>query len=198
MNNTSKRDIHFFSRWRMTRHTKQNFSKRPLKLWKYANFTKLVFSSFSQSLNKFLDCGPSLSRPVRFDLCSTNPSVTVSFGQKHRWAMRVSTVLTPDRMDFDAIFQQMNLRYQWAIWLSEILTLDRMDFEMIFQQINLNTALIFPLENLVTKTPLPESFECLFDPKRSFGNPLRTFRQSFASPVLEKSRFFLLRRNFRP
>ena len=32
----------------------------------------------------------------------------------------------------------------------------------------------------------------LFDPQRSFGNPLRTFRQSFARPVLEKSRLFLL------
>ena len=38
----------------------------------------------------------------------------------------------------------------------------------------------------------------LFDPQRSSGNPLRTFQQSFASPVLEKSRFFLPRRNFRP
>ena len=45
-----------------------------------------------------------------------------------------------------------------------------------------NTALIFPLQNLVAQTslsesfeiPLPESFECLFDPQRSFGNPLRT------------------------
>ena len=36
--------------------------------------------SFSQSLNKFLDCGASLSRPVRFDLSPTNSSVTVFFG----------------------------------------------------------------------------------------------------------------------
>ena len=40
----------------------------PLELSKYANFTKPVFLSFSQSLNKFLDGGASLSRPVRFDL----------------------------------------------------------------------------------------------------------------------------------
>ena len=38
------------------------------------------------------------------------------------------------------------------------------------------------------KTPLPDSFECFFDPQRSFGNPLRTFRKYLASPVLEKSR----------
>ena len=30
---------------------------------------------------KFFDCGASLSRPVRFDLCPTNQSVTVSFGR---------------------------------------------------------------------------------------------------------------------
>ena len=54
---------------------------------KYADFTKPGFLSFSQSLNKFLDCGASLSRAVRFDLCPTNPTVTVSFG---RWAMQVS------------------------------------------------------------------------------------------------------------
>ena len=26
----------------------------------------------SQSLNEFLDCGASLSRPVKYDLCPTN------------------------------------------------------------------------------------------------------------------------------
>ena len=31
-----------------------------------------------------------------------------------------------------------------------------------------------------------------------FIGPPAKFRQSFASPVLEKSRFFLVRRNFRP
>ena len=29
-----------------------------------------------KSLNKFLDCCANLSRPVRFDLCPTNPTVT--------------------------------------------------------------------------------------------------------------------------
>ena len=76
---------------------------------KYADFTKPVFLSFSQSLNKFLDCGASLSCPVRFDLCPTNPSVTVSFGHEQCEFL--------DRMDFDAIFQRINLRYQWAIWV---------------------------------------------------------------------------------
>ena len=85
MNNNSKPEINFFSRWRVTRYPKATFT--PLELGKYVDFTKPAFFSFSQSLNKFLDCGASLSGPVRFDLCPTNPSVTVSFG---RWAMRVS------------------------------------------------------------------------------------------------------------
>ena len=42
------------------------------------------------------------------------------------------------------------------------------------------------------KTPLVDSLECFFDPQRSFGNPLRTLRQYLASPVLGKSRFFLV------
>ena len=151
MNNNSKRDKNFFSRWRVTCYTKQDFSKQPLELWNYAKFTKPVFCPF---LNHWINFGLwcKSSRPVRFDLCPTIPSVTVSFGQRHRWPMRVSTVLTLDRMDFDAFFQQVNLRYQWAIWVSPILTLDRMDFDMTFQQINLNTALI-----------------CLFVPQQSFA-----------------------------
>ena len=83
--------------------------------------------------------------------------------------MLVSTVLTLDRMDVDAIFQQRNLSHRWAIRVSEILTLDRMDLEVIFRQINLNTALTFPL---VAKTPHPESFECFVDPLLGFGNLL--------------------------
>ena len=34
-----------------------------------------------------------------------------------------------------------------------------------------------------------ESFACLFDPQRIFGNPLRTFRQSFASRSLQNRDF---------
>ena len=121
MNNNSKLDLTvFFTLTRDTLHKTGLFvaTSTPLKLWKYASFTKPVYLSFSQSLNKFLDAGASLSRPNRFDLCPTNRSVTVSLGQRHRWAMQVSTVLT----------------------------LGRMDFEVIFQQINLNTALIFTSE----------------------------------------------------
>ena len=62
--------------------------------------------------------------------------------------------------------------------VSTIFTLDRMDFNAISQK---NT--------LSTKLPLPESFACLFDPQRIFGNPLRTFRQSFASRFLQNRDF---------
>ena len=51
--------------------------KRPLELWKYAYFTKPVFCPF---LNHWINFWivMRVSRPVRFDLCPTNPSVTVS------------------------------------------------------------------------------------------------------------------------
>ena len=72
-----------------------------------------------------------------------------------------------------------------------ILTIDRMDNEVIFQQINLNTALTIPLQNLVAMTPLPESFESLFDPQRGFGNPLRAL-------FSQNRDFFLLSQICRP
>ena len=77
---------------------------------------------------------------------------------------------------------------------STILTLDRMDFDAIYQQINLNLSrklahLSTSEPRGVTKTPLPESFACLFYPQRTFGNPLPTFPQSFASRV-HKNRDF--------
>ena len=88
--------------------------ERPFHLWNSKNMpiSQKQFLSFSQSLNKFLDCGASLSCPVRFDLCPTNPSVTVSFG---RWAMRVSR-LDGLRCDFstneqyDFIHQKFNFK----------------------------------------------------------------------------------------
>ena len=73
--------------------------------------------------------------------------------------------------------------------VSTILSLDRMDFDGFFG-LKVSGKLY-----LVAKTPLPESFACLFYLQRTFGNALRTFRRSFASRVPQKSRFFLLRRN---
>ena len=43
-----------------------------------------------------------------------------------------------------------------------------MDFDAIFQQIDLNLSRkLYALQNLVAKTPLPESFGCLLDPQRT-------------------------------
>ena len=65
-----------------------------------------------------------------------------------------------------------------------------MDFDVIFQQINLNYLQRYThFQNLVPMTLLPESFACLFDLQQIFGNPLRTFRQSFASRFLQNRDF---------
>ena len=42
---------------------------------------------------------------------------------------------------------------------------------MIFLSFNCSSS--FSLSESRAKTPLPVSFECFFDPRRSFGNPLR-------------------------
>ena len=97
MNYNSKHEINFFHA-DVTSYPKA--TSTPLKICQ-SHLTS--FLSFPQSLNKFLDCGASLSRPVRFDLCPTNPSVTVSFGEQCEFL---------HRMDVDAIFQQINLRYE--------------------------------------------------------------------------------------
>ena len=44
MNNNLKREINFFSRWRVTRYPKATFT--PLELGKYADCTKPVFCPF--------------------------------------------------------------------------------------------------------------------------------------------------------
>ena len=70
--------------------------------------------------------------------------------------MGVSTISTPDRVDFDAIFQQMNLN--------------------LFRRLYARTSW--------QRRSFPNLSGVLFDPQRTFGNPLCTFRQSFASHVL--------------
>ena len=81
--------------------------------------------------------------------------------------------------------------------------MNRMDVDMIF--FHLITALPFPLQNLVQRLRSQTPSSVSSTPNEVspilcelFGNPLRTFRQYLASPVLEKSRFFLVLRNFPP
>ena len=57
------------------------------------------------------NCDASLSRPVRFYLCTTNPSVTVSFGSRHRWALRVSRS-DGLRRDFSANKSTISMSYR--------------------------------------------------------------------------------------
>ena len=153
---------------------------------------KTTFLSFSLLLNKFLDCGASLSRSVRFDLCPTNPTVTVSFGSRHRWAMRFSRS-DGLRCDFSASKPTISKSYMSFCNFNSKLDGRRYDFPF-----HLNTAVLFPLQNLVqrlcSQTPSSVSWtpnEVSAIPCVLFGNPLRTFRQYLASPGL-----FLKNRDF--
>ena len=81
--------------------------------------------------------------------------------------------------------------------VSTILTLDRTDFDAIFQEINLNLsrklyALTFGLQNLVAWQRLCSQHPsaCLFYPSE--------LSAILCEPCSPKSRFFLLRRNFPP
>jgi len=123
MNNNSKREINFFSRWRVTRYPEA--TSTPLELWKYANFTKPVFCPF---LNHWINFWTvvRVSRAKLGLICLRQ--IQVIFRFKTWWALCEFL----HRMDVDAIFQQINLRYEWAIWVSAILTLNRIDVDMIF------------------------------------------------------------------
>ena len=161
-----------FTLTRDTLHTTGLFeaTSTPVELWKYANFTEPVFLSFSQALNKFLDAGASLSRPVRFDLCPTNRSVTV-FRSKTSMSNGSSTVLTLDRMDFDFSTNKLKISMSNTSFRNFNSSLDRMDFEVIFLQINLNTANSY---HLSTSEPRGEDPSSVYStPKSVFGSPLR-------------------------
>ena len=100
MINNSEREINLFSRWRVTRYSKATFT--PLELGKYADFTKQVFSPFRNHWINFW----IVVRVVRAQLG------LICVRQIQVWPY-----LSVDeqceflgRMDFDAIFQQINLR----------------------------------------------------------------------------------------
>ena len=144
-------------------------------------------------MNKFLDCGASLSRPVRFDLRPTYPSLTVSFGLRYRCAMRVPR---SDGLRCDFSTNKHSISTSKMRFCNFNSKSDGRPHGFIFFSFKYSSSLSSSESG--AKTPLPDSLECFFDPQRSFGNSLRTFRQYLASPVLEKSKFFLLRRNFPP
>ena len=123
---------------------------------------KTSFLSFSLSLNKFLDF---LSRSVRFDLCPTNPSVTVSFGSRHRWAMRVSR---SDGLRCDFSANKLTISMSYMSFCNFNSKSDGRRYDFFF---HLKTALPFPLQNLVQRL-----FRVFLRPPTKF----RTFRQSLA------------------
>ena len=82
MNNNSKREINFFSRWRVTRYPKATFT--PLELGKYADFTKPVFrAQLGLICVRQIQVWPYLSVDEQCEFL--------------------------DRMDFDAIFQTYDI-----------------------------------------------------------------------------------------
>ena len=139
--------------------------------------------SFSQSLNKFLDCGVSLSRPVSFDLCSTNPSVTVSFGLRHRWAMRDSTSYGR-RCDFSANKLTIWMSYTSFCNFNSKSDGRRLDFFSFNYSSSLSTS------ESRAKTPLAHSFECLFGPQRSLCNHSELFGNTLRALFLKNRDFF--------
>ena len=99
MNNNLKREINFFSRWRVTRYPKATFT--PLELGKYTDCTKPVFCPFRNHwLNFWI-----VVRVFRAQLgliCVRQIQVWPYLSVDEQWEFL-------DRMDFDAIFQQINL-----------------------------------------------------------------------------------------
>ena len=91
-----------------------------------------------------MDCGASLSHPVRFDLCPTNPSVTVSFGLRHRWAMRVCTS-DGRRCDFSGIKLTIRMSYMSFCNFNSKLDGCRYDF------FSINYSSSISLQNLVQR-----------------------------------------------
>ena len=147
-----------------------------LDFWKF-NITDSLwvninqFLSFSQSLNMLLDCGASLSRPVTFDLCLTNSSVTVSYGQRHRWTIyKFVRVYSSKTSMSDACFHNFDFN------------------RMIYKAISTDD-LPSALANLVVKTPFPAFFACLF--KSSFTpSEDSAIWAILCEPFSPKSRFF--------
>ena len=90
-------------------------------------------------------------------------------------------------MDVDAIFQQINLTI-WMSYMSFCNFNSKSDGHMVF--FHFITALPFPLQNLVQSLRSQTPWSVSSTPQRSFGNPLRTFRQTLRALFL-KNRDFL-------
>ena len=100
MNNNSKREINFFSRWRVTRYPKATFT--PLELGKYADFTKPVFfCSFCNHWRNFWIV-VRVSRAQLGLICVRQIQVWSYLSVDEQCEIL-------DRMDFDAILLMSNI-----------------------------------------------------------------------------------------
>ena len=86
-----------------------------------------------------------MSRPVRFDLCPTNPSVTVSFDLRHRWARRVSR---SNGLRWDFSTNKLTIAMSNMSFCNFNSKSGGRRYDFFF---HLNTALPFPLQNLIKR-----------------------------------------------
>ena len=104
------------------------------------------------------------------------------------WQIQVWPCLSVKDIDDQCEFPQSP---RWAMWVSTILTLDRMDFDAIFQQINWNLSrklysLTFGLQGLVAwQRPRPQN------PSRVYSTPSE-LSAILCELCSRKSRLFLL------
>ena len=109
MNNNSKREINFFSRWRVTRYPKATFTS--LELGNYADFTKPVFfCPFRNHWRNFW----IVVRVFRAQLdlnCVRQIQVWPYLSVDEQCEFL-------DRMDFDALFQTYDINEQYLSIIS--------------------------------------------------------------------------------
>ena len=151
MNENSKCDISFIyaDAWHATQNKSFRsdlWTSRTLKMCQYQNpwVTKPVLCPFLDNWKYFkivvrvfrAQLGLTWVWKIQVWPCLSVKDIDeqCEFSQSPRWAIRVSTILTQDRMDFDAIFQQINLnlsrklyaltlvdfRTSWRDWLFTI------------------------------------------------------------------------------
>ena len=125
--------------------------------------------SFSQSLNILLDCGACLSRPVTFNLCLTNRSVTLSFGQKTSMTNASFLKVLDDQREFPQFDSTSNGL--------------RCDF---------STNKLKSIQKAIRSI---RAYHVILPPA-NFRQSFAYFSAILCEPCSPKSRFFLLRRNF--
>ena len=95
------------------------------------------------------------------------------------------------------IFQQINLQYQWAIRVSAILTLNRLDVCMIFF-FHLYTPLPFPLQSLVQRLPSQTPSRVSLTPNKVSAIPCVLFGNTLRAPFSKNQDFFRYSKIFLP